>query len=110
MEILNLTSIMNKKFEIYDPKLEEENDYYNCFANAFTFTCIDTDCPNLICKIRVNLFYTNNIRVQYEYKPEQKEEWIDGKISIPESTMYDITKDTAYAIYKGIRRISNALK
>ena len=109
MEVLNLTKIMNKKFEINNPNLKEQNDYYNCFANAFTFSCIDTDYPEFICEIKVNLFYTNYIHVKYKFKSEdQKEDWYEGKINIPESSMHDINKDTAYAIYKGIRRINNS--
>ena len=109
METLNLTKIMNKKFEINNPELEEKHEYYDCFADAFTFTCIDTDYPDFICKIYVSLMYANFIHVTYDFKTEeQKEDWCEGKIEIPESSMHDIDKDTAYAIYRGIRRISNS--
>ena len=109
METLNLTKIMNKKFEINNPELEEKHEYYDCFADEFSFTCIDTDYPEFICKISVRLLYTNFIHVKYEFKSEQqKEDWCEGKIEIPDSLIYDIDKNTAYTIYKGIRRISNS--
>ena len=109
MEILNLSRLLNKTFEIYNPELEEQNNYYNCFADEFEFKCIDTDYPDLICKITIKLFYTNSIYIKYECKDDhQKEDWYQGKLKIPESLLYGLDKDTAYAIYKGIRRINNS--
>lgn len=109
METLNLTKIMNKRFEINNPELKEQFKYYNCFADAFEFKCIDTDYPELICRIRVNLLHGNYIHLNYDFRnAKQKEEWCNGDLVLPDSLIYDIDKNTAYAIYKGIRRISNS--
>ena len=116
METLNLTGIMNettntvenKQFEIYDPKLKESFEWFGCFADSFEFECIDKDHPEFICNISIRLVLGGSFIVSYKCKPEQINDWIDGKIDTPEVVSYDIKKDTLYKIHKGIRRIANS--